>query len=888
MNFRGTILAFGLLLGMLWLFGLMLALHTGTLEKDLLLPSLHIAKDAEIEQVTVANHDAEDAESVVFTKTKDKWRVRVPPVKRSAAVDGNQIESIIRDLRDARQNREVSVRNDLAYYGLAKPSLTITLRGKEKTDGPEREWQVFVGKKSPDKDGFVYVNSSERPGEVLAVPESNLRKVFFKNVQDFRVHDLLETTETSLQWLRLADDKHVVELKKQDADWQFVEPRLGYAEWQSPEAKKLGPVSVAPDGVRAVVSALAAIRVDKNDDFVPLTDDDLSRYGLAPGSENLRIAISNDLKDKNKQILFVGKKAASSKEDRYYARLDNEDSIVMVDGLKLAPLFAALKDPESLRSKQLVHVEAKNIVKLEIRAGKEVIDLQQPNENNWKVALGSETLQASEAGMKELLEILNGERQIKEFIDITGEEAKKKDAELGLDQPVTEIKLWSKSPATEEKKSSPKETKSKKDEAKKDGPPVLAITIDFGTTKGDLIYGKSVTIDGVVTRFAVSKTLLDKLVPKSGALALLDVGLPVFTADKVTAISRVANGARTDIVKDKNRWQLVNAKESSSGKFADSKRVDEFLTTVNHLKATDWVQKVDAKTDLAEFGLKAPLLEVRVRVADKELKPADYAGLAGLALESLTRPMVSAASVAAQLTAAGMDEISYKFGKKTDKDGKEEIFGMRGGSNLLFRIAGAEVHSLTALELRDRFWLSHFEPVLDASLTGLYLANGPSLLLASSPLATHQVARFDPAQVKEIRVAVRTAAELRRFGFVRKDDKIWDKSGLEEFDVDSPQINQFVDKLSSLSAQSFVSLQGGALPEQKLSAKEASVAIELLRGDAKIELALTVGARAEGAGFYAQSSAWPGAVFTLPAAEIDALLRGPAYFGKTKVASVHQ
>src|ERR1041385_3864604 len=103
MNFRSTILAFGLLLGMLWLFGLMLALHTGTLEKDLILPTLHVASDAEIDEVTVDRRD--DKQRFVFTKKDDKWRVRVPPVKRSAPVESSRIDDIVRDLKNARQTR---------------------------------------------------------------------------------------------------------------------------------------------------------------------------------------------------------------------------------------------------------------------------------------------------------------------------------------------------------------------------------------------------------------------------------------------------------------------------------------------------------------------------------------------------------------------------------------------------------------------------------------------------------------------------------------------------------------------------------------------------------------------------------------------------------------
>jgi len=872
MNFRSTILAFGLLLGMLWLFGLMLALHTGTLEKDLVLPTFHAAKDAEIDQVTIERQEGGADEKFVFTRKEDDWHMRVPPVKRSTVAIANKVQDIINGLRDARQNREATLKNDPAHYGLDKPVATITLRGKDRADAPTREWKIFVGKKSADDKGFIYVNSSDRPGQILAVPQSSLTSAFFQQF-DMRPKTLLDTAETSVQWFRVASGKEAIELKKgEGTTWQFVTPKLGFAEWQSPDAKKLGPVDVAPDGVRALASALGALRVEKNDDFVPLNDDDLDRFGLAPGSERLRIDVSNDAKDhKNKQTLLVGNKAPSPlplspKERgvdaaRFYARLGDDEALVTVDGAKLEPLFKALKNPESLRSREIVHLDGKKIDAISLRIGTDAaIEFKLGEADQWKIVAGGETRKASGSAVKDLLEALKKERLISEFIDVTGPEAKKKDAELGLDPPAAQIKLWS---------TSPKEKDDARDNVKAGAGP--DIEIEFGNVKNDLVYGKSTTSDGLVTRFAAPKSLFEAVAPKNGVLAFFDAGVPAFDTAKAIAVTRLTADQKTEIVSDKDRWQLLNATDLSGKNFADSKNVTKLLQTLEGLETLQWLSKVDAKTDLANYGLKPPALELIVRLENAESKSARWASFATAALQG--RPFLAIAQML-----GGDQPVVYKFGRKGD-----DYYGLRSGSDLLFRVDGEYVRSLSELDLRDRFWLAHLEPALDAST--IAAACGANVLLNASPLVTHQVAQIDPAQITELRVAVRTPAELRRFAFVRKNETVWqDKTGLEEFDVDSSHINELLAKLSDLRAQSFVRLQGGPLPEHKLAPKAATIHLELAGANGKTIFALAVGAAAGKDGYYAATSLWPEAVFVLPATDIEPLLRGAAHFGKTRVA----
>ncbi len=59
--------------------------------------------------------------------------------------------------------------------------------------------------------------------------------------------------------------------------------------------------------------------------------------------------------------------------------------------------------------------------------------------------------------------------------------------------------------------------------------------------------------------------------------------------------------------------------------------------------------------------------------------------------------------------------------------------------------------------------------------------------------------------------------------------------------------------------------------------------IDLVSEDRTITI--TVGAELERAGRFAHATTWPGAVFLLPEARIDPLLRGVGYFAKERTAA---
>src|SRR5262249_45137868 len=154
MNFKSTAAFFGLLLGMLFLFGFMVAAKKTRVEESLLMPTLAAQPDVTIDSITVKRGNDE----YQFTQTeKDVWTLRQSGVKPAIKVETFQVRKIIDQIKSARKNDEAGQSNDPVRYELSPPKATITLKGTTK-DKKEKTWTMYLGKESADK-AFVYANT---------------------------------------------------------------------------------------------------------------------------------------------------------------------------------------------------------------------------------------------------------------------------------------------------------------------------------------------------------------------------------------------------------------------------------------------------------------------------------------------------------------------------------------------------------------------------------------------------------------------------------------------------------------------------------------------------------------------------------------------------------
>ncbi len=917
MNLRSSAWLFAVMLSMLWLFGLMLAFKKNPLDKSFVVPSLQGARDYDIVSVTVQRaaqpKEKKEAQEFHFAQENDQWRLKDPTSGAAVKVESFRINDIVNQVKNARKDEEADVPKDA---GLDHPQATVTIIGrrrpkaseskeegkkedekekeKEKESAKEKEWKFFLGGESPDKK-YVYVNSSDEPNRVFAVTKSSLDNLFFADANYLRSKKLFDFTDATAKALDIKQGGAELELKKGDDNlWRFVKPALGFADFEGPPAPKNLPPTVKPPegGVKGLLSTILNIRVDSDADFVPPAKDNVAKYGLVEGKEDLRIEVATPdfKKGMNKETLLVGEQ----QRGYYFARLASDEGVFKLPAKVIEPVLALLKDPGKLRSLDVGQFDPKAIDALTLRAGKSETKLWKPEGKTWQFESGGEKpKKANDAAVQKLLDALQGKRQIERFYDVSGAEAKKVDTETGLDAPTAEVNLYAdglqkkEEARKDEKKDEKDKEKEKKDEEgfvlKKDTKP--ALTLRFGKTDKETVAVERVTADGLVSRFVVPKSLVDAVAPAEGALAFLDPALPPFEPGEVVRLEVQRGPKKLEIEKgtgsQAERWIVKEGQDKADHNLADTKRTEQLFRTLGSLQAKKWVKRLDPKDDLEQYGLKAPSLTATVQIKKQRITPAGAASaLAMLTLPVEARPLAAVGALAANLQADKGETITIQFGKESsDKD----VDAKHSGSDLLF-VVGADVMKLVRdLDLRDKTALLVAEHALGAGAVGAVAAEPTNGLLAASPLVAGQVTDMDFAKIKEMRLAIRTPYELREFAFQRKDKNWVDASGLKDFQLDADKVDQLAKDFGRLKTDRWINLAGGAKTDQKLSPKDFLVKIDLVSEDRTITI--TVGAELERAGRFAHATTWPGAVFLLPEARIDPLLRGVGYFAKERTAA---
>jgi hypothetical protein len=928
MNFRSTFVLFGLFLAMLWLFGLMINIKRSTREEPFLLPVFHADQpDITITSLRIQRAQRDKKEEFVFTKTESGWTLEQPPAKRAVKVETFRVKNLISAVADAQAAGEVDTSGSLATYGLDNPGTIVTITGHYK-DKPDQTWEFFLGNQSKDK-AFYYANSSERRG-VQGVRKSSVENLLFEDTSGFRPARLFEAIDSEVKTVDIKQrgGKELALKKSEEATWQFVTPPLGEAEYGAaapPPPSKFAavpPPRQEESGVKALLTSILSLRVDA-ENFLPISDTPLGDYGLADGKESLRISLAHKSAQKDvDETLLLGNK----EKEFYYARLATDEGVFKIPVKSVEKVFATLNDPGTLRSRDLLALDPRKIDAVEIRRGKDTIKLRETE--RWHVASGAdEWRNANKRIIDELLDALQGKRDIKDFLD------NKTDKDLGLDAPAAEVDLWVEGIDREkdkDKKDADKKDMDKKDKKddkkvdpkiKKDAKPTA--TLVFGKVEGDNIYVKRTVwvattqkakdgqkdkdkdkdkkeetkIEERVTRVSVPKAMLDKLTPKEGALAFLDTSLPKVDIDTVTAVAIQREKDKVEVERNpaekEPEWLLLNAKDFSGRNVGDSSRVNQVAETLTSLEAEKWLLKVDPKEDLDKYGLKTPALTATL-VTKKAYRPAPTAAAIGLAASRMPNLATAPLVVWAGKLADKGETVTFFFGKEMKEKEKVKgsdkeiertyVYAKHSGSDLLFLVTPDVVKRLRDVDLRDRRGVDLTQGLIDATLKSLYTSpNYVGYYLGASPLATGAVQRFDKDKAKEIKLTVRTPYELRKYHFI-KADKTWqDKSGVDEFTVDSDKVAKFVEEMSELKADRLVQLSGGPRTDQKFGDKDATLKAEITLEGGKT-ITLTVGLRLDGRRYFAHSTAWPEAVFLLPAGQVISLMQ-PSAFAKERVAA---
>ena len=811
MNFRITTLFFGLLLTMLWVFGLMIAHKKAAGDQTLIMPSLG-ERDVKIDKVYVKRVGKESFEAELVFEN-GFWFLKNSPSKQKARVEGHRVDSIVKLIQTAKHDETTDVNKSPAVYGLDKPSVEVTLEGTTKTEGERKKWKFIVGDDKA-RAGMAYVQASERGEQIFAVARKSLDPLFFKDPNSLRSRRLFDFGETGVTKIEAKKDGAPSPLEIERIDpthWTFLKPKLGPAGAESEPAEekkkdmfhKEAPPAPASGGVKGLLNSISTIQVDDEDDFEALGSS-LDKYGLEPGKEWMRIEITskNEKNEDTKEILYVGKEVVPARKGNYrYAKLDSDDGVFQIAGQRLDPIAKAIDEPGKLRSQDIAAYKKDLVDAVVIQQGKNDVkffksevpskpaDFMKPNaEIGWQMVAAGEKKKASDSMVNALLDQVLGKKAIVEFAKGTEEEQKKEEVKWGFAEPDVKIISIYINGIDKDKKEERKDNKDKKDEKKdetkknplpelkKDQKPEVTLTI--GKIEGDFMHIRRTLKDGSVSRFTVKKDFTEKLVPAEGVeLAYLDLALPQFSLDDAVAIKlhRVTDKGPSTVelvrrfVDGATLWFIKDANEPTGSKLAETHRVSMLFAQIQRPDVNKkWLKKLDNNENLDKYGLTNPAATLTITVKKNIVNANTAAAVVGvLAGDGSAFAALEAAVLGYEADPGEL--MTFAFGKDTeDSKDKPGVFAKHSGSPLLFLAPTDLVKAFKDIDMRDRSSML-YAPVsmtLAAATAALVPANAWML---ASPYFTGVIHQIDPETVTKVKLSVLTPIEFRSFEFIRKE-----------------------------------------------------------------------------------------------------------------------
>jgi hypothetical protein len=819
MNFRTTYILFGLLAGVLVLFGVALYVGPSTDTDDYILPSLH--RGEKVKQDDIVSVEIErkrpKPEKIVATLDQDTetWKLTEPIATRLDRFTGGQL---VGNFFNARKSEKAEVNNNLKEWGLDNPATVATIKHK---DG--REWKISLGNESAGKDDrLVYVSSSDRPSEVIGVKASQLGELF-KAVNELRSKDLLADFAGDIKSVNLRDGKHDPVYLEEEGDkrWRFRQPDYGAADFEGPGATA---TTKPPSGVNGLLEAVAGLKVDYKadgpNDFVADTVSvgDLAKYGLEDGGKDqIRIEAKRSVggkfgSDKTKtttDVLVIGKETDDKGDKKRYARLESERNVVKVSAKGLEAIQNILDNPSALRNRNLVDIDANlklpDVVYIK-DAGGQTIKLYRPdNGSEWKMFReGSAPQKADIPAVESLVRAIAEKRLVKDFAPAgTSEGAASTVISLWVDGIEPEKKEEKKPEADDKKDTKSTEKKEEKKEAKKDpnaepklrtDKPTYRLTFGKEDRDKSVVYVKRET-DKDSTVVMVPTTVLDRV--KQGPLAYMDKTLPTFDGDPTKLV--LNRGAETvELVRekkdDKTTWKIVQPKDLE-GRAANTFVVDGIIADLKNLRADKLIEeKADAATE-KKYGLDAPKLKATLTVEKDGNK----------------------------------EDRVYSFGADA---GTDSVYGKQSGSPLLYAVQKFVLNAMQG-EYRDTMVFS-----------------------------------LEPSKVKGLKL--RGWHDHTPSGYTleleRKGSRDWTvkSSSTPNYNLDPNKAEDVLNNLLSLRAEQFVSPRTTAKPEHKLSVADGAMEIDIIVDGEKEPVTVIVGGPApENRGYYATSNKAPGDVFVV-------------------------
>lgn len=292
-----------------------------------------------------------DEEEIVCAKKDDKWRVEQPV---QADADQSAVNRVVSEFVDVKRTRTVEEEpNDLAVFGLDKPSLTLAALVEE-TDEPET---LIFGNENPTRTAFYAKTETDTAVFLVqAFSKKSMDKKLF-DLRDKKVADFVKDNVQALQ-LERGELKLAAE-KLDDALWKLT-----------------SPLNVRGDKteINKTIDKMNTARVKEFTNEDPV---DLAQYGLDEPDITLTLLIGED---KTSKALLIGRE--DEDKEGYYAKRAEENNVFL---LNQDLLDAIPEEVDTWRDHSLLTVNVGNVQKMEYVADGQKFVLATDEERDWQL-----------------------------------------------------------------------------------------------------------------------------------------------------------------------------------------------------------------------------------------------------------------------------------------------------------------------------------------------------------------------------------------------------------------------------------------------------------------------------------------------------------------------
>lgn len=403
MRFRNTVIAFVVLL----IIG-GYAFVNYRFSRPLPKPGLLGIKADEIAKIALKYPDRE----LVIAREKPgaPWMITQPIGTKADQTAANNLANAIADCTASRTVDEHP--NDLARFGLAKPSVTVivtTTKGKTLPG-------IEIGKTTPV--GFnAYIRMTDRPSVMLvpsAFPPGMQKSVNEMRDRSLMSFDITDVTKFTLQ----PDIGPRIEVKRQKTGkWEIVEPQKYPADQTQ---------------VRRVLSSLADAQVA---DFVNDAPVEVAQYGLV--KPHLVATVYTTRKGTTQaQSLLFGSRQGEQGKDGVYVRRGERAPVYTVHAFVLTNVNKSQLD---LRDKTVMSFDPSSVETVEVTSDGKSFSLKRAGHGGWNLIRNGKTSPADVPVVERFLD------QLRTFTGNTIVMDPMSHPEVfGLDKPVCQITLVAK------------------------------------------------------------------------------------------------------------------------------------------------------------------------------------------------------------------------------------------------------------------------------------------------------------------------------------------------------------------------------------------------------------------------------------------------------------